>query len=163
MAIERKQRRLNGTKVNYILDTDTGIEYSSMKEYKLSAYVVRERKPRKDRKVAGMEHLSTTEYNILKRRLDAPKHNSLRALRKPSWFSEWDEFVEEEARNLAYMQEACTGIKWDVDHLLPLHAKEVSGLHCANNLQVIPATLNRRKHNKLKYTERREWLSELKA
>ena len=77
--------------------------------------------------------------------------------------SEWDEFVEEEARNLAYMLEACTGIKWDVDHLLPLHAETVSGLHCANNLQVIPATLNRRKHNKLKYTERGEWLNEIRA
>lgn len=49
MAIERKQRRVNGAKVNYILDTDTGIEYSSMKEYKLSTNAVTERKVRKDK------------------------------------------------------------------------------------------------------------------
>lgn len=153
MHLKRSSKRVNGKVTNYYIDLDTGTEYATKPD----------RKPRNDRKVAGMEHLSTAEYDVLKRRLDAPKHNSLRALRKPGWFSEWDEFVEEEARNLAYMQEACTGIKWDVDHLLPLHAKEVSGLHCADNLQLIPATLNRRKHNKLKYTERGEWLSELKA
>lgn len=161
MKLSRSKRNVNGVRVNvYVVN---GEVYWTKKDAYAALGVKAERKPRNDRKVAGMEHLSTVEYDVLKRRLDAPKHNSLRALRKPGWFSEWDEFVEEEARNLAYMQEACTGIKWDVDHLLPLHAKEVSGLHCADNLQVIPATLNRRKHNKLKYTERMEWLSELKA
>lgn len=157
MVLKKSSKRIDGKVRSGWIDVDTGEFFNT----KADAGV--DRKPRNDRKLDGMQHLSTAEYDTLKRRLDAPKHNSLRALRKASWFSEWDEFVEEEARNLAYMQEACTGIKWDVDHLLPLHAKTVSGLHCADNLQVIPTTLNRKKHNKLKYTERGEWLNELRA
>ena len=41
-----------------------------------------------------------------------------------------------------------TGIKWVVDHKVPLQGKNVSGFHVENNLQVITHSRNATKHNK---------------
>jgi hypothetical protein len=41
----------------------------------------------------------------------------------------------------------CTGIRFEVDHIVPLRGKHVSGLHLPNNLQVIPKSANCKKHN----------------
>lgn len=53
--------------------------------------------------------------------------------------------VYAEARRLTSL----TGIPHEVDHVLPLQGETVSGLHVADNLQVIPRSANRRKGNKL--------------
>ena len=53
-----------------------------------------------------------------------------------------------EAHDLAKQRELETGIKWEVDHIIPLAGRKVSGLHVASNIQVIPMTLNRKKSNR---------------
>lgn len=42
-----------------------------------------------------------------------------------------------------------TGKQWEVDHIIPLVHDLVCGLHCEGNLQVITATENRKKCNRL--------------
>ena len=42
----------------------------------------------------------------------------------------------------------CLGIKHHVDHIYPLAGRKSKGLHVPWNLQVIPASINVRKHNK---------------
>lgn len=67
----------------------------------------------------------------------------------PSWVDEDHLWVIEEAHKLARMRSEATGISWDVDHIVPLTNKKVCGLHVYWNIQVIPSTVNYRKHNKL--------------
>lgn len=74
---------------------------------------------------------------------------------------EWDEFVTEEAYCLASIRSGETSCIWHVDHMIPLKADNVSGLHCANNIQVIPAKLNLKKKNAMIFTEALQWIKAL--
>lgn len=62
----------------------------------------------------------------------------------PAWANT---FFIKEAYGVAVLRTKVTGIKWHVDHLVPLQSKKVCGLHVENNLRVIPAIDNRRKSN----------------
>ena len=65
--------------------------------------------------------------------------------RTPAWVNH-----DDIAKIYAFAKELekATGVKQHVDHIYPLRGKTCSGLHVAENLQVLPATANLRKHNK---------------
>lgn len=63
---------------------------------------------------------------------------------KPSWANE---FFMQEAYRLARLRTKVTGIKWHVDHIVPIRGKTVCGLHTDQNLQVIPAAENLKKRH----------------
>jgi hypothetical protein len=71
-----------------------------------------------------------------------------RKKREVSWDQELTSLVFREAKRLCKLREAVTGKPWSIDHRIPLKGKTISGLHVWNNLQVIPLSLNKRKHNK---------------
>lgn len=68
--------------------------------------------------------------------------------RTPHWLTKDDEWLIEQAYELAKMRTELLGFQWHVDHIVPLQGRLVSGLHVPHNLQVIPATENRKKSNK---------------
>lgn len=89
------------------------------------------------------------------------KRRAAKIKRTPLWFGEFDRFVFEEAFDLAVFRLAATGVRHEVDHMLPLQGTKVSGLHVANNIQVVPVFVNRMKMNSMLLTEPDEWLARL--
>ena len=68
--------------------------------------------------------------------------------RTPAWLTEQQRQSITTEYELAAWCTKVTGIKYHVDHIVPLQGKTVSGLHVPWNLQVIPATDNLIKSNK---------------
>lgn len=75
--------------------------------------------------------------------------------------SELDCLAFDEAFALCKTRAIETGVSWSVDHMIPLRAKNASGLHCAANLQVIPSAINTRKGNRMWLTQPGEWIAHL--
>lgn len=63
---------------------------------------------------------------------------------RPAWASE---VSLEAVYDRAAMLTDITGVRHDVDHIIPLKHPLVCGLHVANNLQAIPHAANRAKAN----------------
>lgn len=89
-------------------------------------------------KEANREKVQTWSANNCGKRR-ARKRNAT-----PSWANG---FFISEAYDLARLRTKQTGIKWHVDHIVPLKSELVCGLHVEHNLQVIPAVENIRKCN----------------
>jgi hypothetical protein len=83
-----------------------------------------------------------------KRNANRAKYRATKLQATPTWLNKQQLekllFFYSEAKRL----ERETGIKYHVDHIVPLQGSNVCGLHVPWNLQVIPAEDNIRKHNK---------------
>ena len=80
------------------------------------------------------------------------KQHADKLLRTPKWLTKDDQWMIEQAYELAALRTQMFGFPWHVDHVLPLRGKKVSGLHTPINLQVIPGAENLRKTNKFEVT-----------
>ncbi len=85
--------------------------------------------------------------NLDKHAAKQTKRRAARLSRTPAWLTADDHWLIEQAYELAALRTKMFGFYWEVDHVLPLQGKTVSGLHVPTNLQVISATLNRQKNN----------------
>lgn len=77
----------------------------------------------------------------------AHRRRARKLLATPTWDDELTALTSVEGADLVRRRNKTTGIKWHVDHVIPLRGKTVSGLHVWNNLQVIPAAANLSKAN----------------
>ena len=76
-------------------------------------------------------------------------HVATRKAKKLSATPSWANLdAIKEIYKLAQALTQITGVRYSVDHIIPLQGKLVSGLHVENNLQVMPLNENCRKSNK---------------
>lgn len=81
-----------------------------------------------------------------------------KSLESPVADKEFSKFVFTEAASAAVRREKMHGLKWEVDHMIPLSK---GGFHSWENIQVIPERLNRMKHSSMIMTKPFEWLDYL--
>lgn len=103
---------------------------------------VRERNGRMTRQ----EYFAKLKREAIGRKASSTKYASKRRLRVDT-LDPFTEFVMEECSLLAQDREEITGMKWHIDHIVPLFHKDACGLHVAANLQVVPAWWNYKKRN----------------
>lgn len=75
------------------------------------------------------------------------KRQAAKLQRTPAWLTQGDMFEMECIYKYCSALRSI-GLDYEVDHIIPLQGKEVSGLHVPTNLQVIYSAQNRSKHNK---------------
>lgn len=76
------------------------------------------------------------------------RRRSAKLKRTPTWLTNEDHSLIEAKYAMAKWLGEVVGIPYHVDHIVPLQGKLVSGLHTPDNLAVVRATDNLRKHNK---------------
>jgi hypothetical protein len=98
----------------------------------------------KNKDKVALSHKRWAQANPDKRSASAAKRHSAKLQRRPSWANEQliDAFYIEAKR-----LEELTGIKFHVDHIIPMQGELVSGLDVETNLQLLPAHENQAKHN----------------
>lgn len=150
-AYQKKYRDANKDKLpkirkkSYAKHADTR-RYESALWARNNRDIVNERK-RKSYKIDPIPSLSQHQ-----------KRRAAKLNRTVAWYSDFDDFCIIEAKRLCRIREKLFGFKWHVDHIIPLRAKEASGLHYHKNIQVIPAHLNCSKSNQMIFTSDLEWI-----
>lgn len=106
-------------------------------EYKAKAY-----KQMAEYRNANKEKVAAWKRAFLLRRRQHEKQVT------PIWNKELSDLAFIEAYDLARLRKEATNFNWDVDHIVPLNGRKVTGFHTAFNIQVIPTKLNLSKSNK---------------
>ena len=94
-----------------------------------------------------------TEYQKTYRSENRGKLNHLGRLYKEAKACRTPEWADKEAIEAMYILSQkiteITGVAMEVDHIIPLRGETISGLHVETNLQLLPASINRTKSNKI--------------
>ncbi len=80
------------------------------------------------------------------------KRHAAKLQRIPKWLTKSDWIEIKWAYQIAKDLTKETGLVHEVDHIIPLQGKNISGLHCPQNLQILTKKENNTKNNKFPYT-----------
>jgi hypothetical protein len=100
----------------------------------------------RDRRIEDMREYAKRRPEISRSKSAKRRARSTKAA--VPWMKELTDLVLSEAENLKKLRQSSTGVRWAIDHIIPLRGKFVSGLHVFSNFSVIPDKVNRSKLNK---------------
>lgn len=89
-----------------------------------------------------------TISNLDKKSAHTAKYRAAKLQRTPSWLTPEDWTKINHMYSLAAFMTKQTGIKHEVDHIVPLQGETISGLHHPDNLQILTKSENCSKGNK---------------
>lgn len=93
----------------------------------------------------GLEFSLWSKQNRGKRNAVNAKRRAAKRKATPKWANqEKIKLIYEKAKQV----EIETGVKMHVDHIVPIQGESVCGLHCEDNLRIVPASVNISKKNK---------------
>lgn len=156
---ENRDRQREGEQRRSERRKDKVAAYREANKDKIIARVKEWQRNNRERVNAATKRWAQANPDIKRAAFDRRQEAVKRA--RPAWWSRWDVFVMQEALHLAKLRTEVTGIEWQRDHMVPLQGPLASGLHCAANIQVIPAALNRWKNSRLLLTEPGEWIKHI--
>lgn len=135
-SMTEEKRLANAKRANvwYYKNKDIVKEYRQSEEYK--------RKKREADKVYSKNNRGTC--NAIKTKYKEGKY-----CRTPKWLTKEHLQQIKEFYILSIEKTKKEGIEYQVDHIIPLHGKDVSGLHVPWNLQILTKEQNVKKLNKL--------------
>jgi hypothetical protein len=129
-------------------------KYAARKAKRAANPKKRGRPPNPDKKPIVIDKEKRNAYareywskNQDRRRAKKAKYRAAKINRMPAWLTDNDKWMIKEAHELAVLRTKLFGFPWEVDHIIPLQGRTVSGLHVPTNLQVVPMVENRRKGN----------------
>ena len=134
--------------------------YLDNKQHKLNLCKEYKSKNKEKISLAGKEYYQKTKEEYLQRQKryrdsnkskGAAKRAKYRASllkRTPKWLTSNDLAVIDAKYAMAKWLSEIVGIKYEVDHVVPLQGKLVSGLHTPDNLAIIKSSINRSKGNR---------------
>ena len=138
--------------------------YTKNNQEKTNKYQKEYRESHKEEKLAynkkwfveNSEYVKEYRAKYIKENSDiiSSKQSKTRAAklqRIPKWLTASDWIEIQWAYTIAKQMTQETGIKHEVDHIIPLTGKNVSGLHCPQNLQILTKSQNLSKFNKFPY------------
>lgn len=100
-----------------------------------------------DREVAKQRSRLWRKNNPGHRNALKAAYKAAKAGATPTWLSDEQRQNIVSFYDLARNCSVVTGEQYQVDHIIPIRGKSVCGLHVPWNLQVLPASINRRKSN----------------
>lgn len=159
-AIKRRTKELRANNIEH--HRAKGRERYRRRAEKAKAYSRQYRSANREQVLAALrryyrENKDKFVQKDLKYRTLSPERYAMKAAKRrkaiiratPPWYGELDELAMSEAFHLAVLRKGATGISWHVDHVIPLNGESACGLHCATNIQVITATENLSKGNRM--------------
>jgi hypothetical protein len=128
---------------------DDGLRFwgYGQKKYKKTGYFVEYWRTNEKYELENQKIRDWQSNNRDKANANAANTRAKRRDRKPRWIK--DVFVTEIKvwYKRAKILKQFTGQLWEVDHIVPLNGKKVSGLHVPWNLQLLTKKQNREKRN----------------